>query len=232
MKIDIWSDVVCPFCYIGKRRLEAALEAFPHRDEVEVVWHSYELDPTSAAVVDADLVDLLASKYGMTRERAQANQDNLTQTAAAEGLDFHFERARHGNTFDAHRLIHLAAENGLGDATKERFLRGYFTEGAAIGDHATLTRLAVEAGLDEAAVTRVLGSDEYAQAVRADEQRGHDLGIQGVPFFVIDDTLGISGAQPTELFSRALTQAWDTAHPLQMVPTDGGGACDGDSCAV
>ena len=232
MKIDIWSDVVCPFCYIGKRRLEAALAEFPHRDDVEVVWHSFELDPTAEAAGAGSLPDRLAKKYGMSREQAVASQHSLAANAATVGLDFQWERAQPGNTFDAHRLIHFAGGADLAGEAKERLLRACFTEGRAIGDRATLVELAGEVGLDPAAVRQVLESDDYADAVRADEAQARAYGINGVPFFVLDEKYGISGAQPAEVFTQALAQAWTEAHPLQMVPAGKGDACEGDSCAV
>ncbi len=239
MRIDIWSDVVCPWCYIGKRRFESALAEFPHASEVDVVWHSFELDPTAERSTDVPPAERLAAKYGLTVEQAQQANDKLTVTAADEGLEFHLDEARSGNSFDAHRLLHLAADSGSGQGLqgqlKERLLRAYFTERVAIGDPAELARLAVEVGLDADAVQRVLGSDEYAEDVRADEAQAHTYGISGVPFFVVDDKYGISGAQPSELFSQALTQAWDESHPvLQTLSATGGSGpgCDGDACST
>jgi predicted DsbA family dithiol-disulfide isomerase len=235
MRIDIWSDVVCPWCYIGKRRFERALADFPHAAEVGVVWQSFELDPSAARSTDVPPAERLATKYGMTVEQAQQANDRLTGTAADEGLEFHLDEARSGNSFDAHRLLHLAADAGLQGQLKERFLRAYFTERVAIGDAAELARLAVEVGLDAAAVARVLESDEYAEDVRADEEQAHSYGISGVPFFVVDDKYGISGAQPTDLFTQALNQAWDDSHPqLQtLTATSGSGpGCEGDACDV
>jgi predicted DsbA family dithiol-disulfide isomerase len=232
MKVDIWSDVVCPFCYIGKRRLEQALEGFAHRDEVEVVWHSFQLDPGAPAIAEGSTVDMLAAKYGMTREQAIASQESLAANAATVGLEFNWQQTRAGNTFDAHRLIHLAADRGLADAAKERLLRAYFTEGQQIGDPSVLVGLAVEVGLDEAQVRAALASDAHADDVRADIAQAQAYGIRGVPFFVIDGKYGISGAQPTPVFAQALEQVWAEAHPLQMVATDGGDTCEGGSCAL
>jgi predicted DsbA family dithiol-disulfide isomerase len=235
MRIDIWSDVVCPWCYIGKRRFERALADFPHAADVDVVWHSFELDPQAPRSSDVPPAERLAAKYGMTVEQAQQANDRLTGTAAEEGLEFHLDEARSGNSMDAHRLLHLAAHAGLQGQLKERFLRAYFTERVAIGDPSELARLAVETGLDAAAVTRVLESDEYAEDVRADEEQAHSYGISGVPFFVVDDRYGISGAQPTDLFTQALNQAWDDAHPaLQTLSATGGSGpgCEGDACGV
>jgi len=170
----------------------------------------------------------------MSRAQAQSAHDRVTQLAAVDGLAFNLDEAQHGNTFDAHRLIHLAAANGRQDAVKERFLRGYFTEAEAISDHETLTRLAVDAGLDEDDVRSVLSGDDYADAVRADEVQARAYGITGVPFFVIDDRYGISGAQPTELFVEALAKAWSDTHPIELVKSadDAELSCTDDVCAI
>lgn len=232
MKVDIWSDVVCPFCYVGKRRLEEALESFAHRDEVEVVWHSFQLDPGTPAIAEGRTVEKLAAKYGMTLEQAIAAQESLAANAATVGLDFNWQETKSGNTFDAHRLIHFAAAQGHGDAMKERLLRAFFTEGEQIGDRDVLVRLAAEVGVDEAQARNVLDSGRHSDDVQADLAQAQAYGIRGVPFFVIDERYGISGAQPTSVFTQALEQAWSAAHPLAMVTGDGGNACEGDSCAV
>ncbi|MGA8415445.1 MAG: DsbA family oxidoreductase [Candidatus Dormiibacterota bacterium] len=233
MEIEIWSDVVCPWCYIGKRRFEGALAAFHHRGEVNVTWRSFQLDPSAPARTEGDPVERLAAKYGMSRAAAEAAQARVTANAATEGLDFHLDRARSGNTFDAHRLIHLAHSVGRQDALKERLMAGYFVEGAAIGEHDVLTRLAVEAGLEEGAVRDVLAGDAYADDVRHDELEARQLGITGVPFFVLDRAYGVSGAQPSELILGAMQQAWTAAHPLQMVAAgDVDSVCADDSCAI
>jgi predicted DsbA family dithiol-disulfide isomerase len=233
MDVEIWSDVVCPWCYIGKRRFERALDAFEHREEVRVTWRSFQLDPQAPLTSDGDPVDRLAAKYGMSRATAEAAQARVTASAATEGLDFHLDLARSGNTFDAHRLIHLAHSVGKQDAIKERLMAAYFVEGAAIGEHDVLTRLAVEVGLDESAVRTVLDGDAFAGDVRHDELDARRLGITGVPFFVLDRAYGVSGAQPSEMLLAALQQAWTAAHPLQLV---GAGeidtTCSDDSCAI
>lgn len=239
MKVEIWSDVVCPWCYIGKRRFEAALSRFGHRDEVEVEWKSFELDPGAVSAPaeehGPDYADRLAKKYSTTRDGAQQMLDSMTAAAAAEGLDFRFDRAVRANTFDAHQVIHLAAERGLQDQVKERLLVGYFTQGHAVGDRETLVRLAVEAGLDAAEVEKVLAEQEYADAVRADEAEAGSLGISGVPFFVVDRKYGVSGAQPPEQLLEVLDRAWSESRPLTMVapaPADEAGACGPDGCAL
>jgi predicted DsbA family dithiol-disulfide isomerase len=202
LKVEIWSDVVCPWCYIGKRRFEAAVEQFD--GEVEVTWRSFELDPGAPAVREHTATEHLAAKYGMSHEQAEASHAQMTALAAQEGLEYHFERARGGNSFDAHRLIHLATANGLQDEAMERVMRAYFTEGVAIGDRAALVELATEIGLD---AKETLDSDAYADAVREDEHLAQRIGIQGVPFFVLDRRYGVSGAQPAEILVQALEKA-------------------------
>ena len=233
MKVEIWSDVVCPWCYIGKRRFEQALAGFPHRDEVEVVWRSFELDPSAPAERTGGYAEHLAGKYGVPLAQAQSMIGSMTATAARDGLVFSFGTARPGSTFDAHRLLHLAAERGVQDAVEERLLRATFTEGEPIGDHGTLVRLVAEAGLDPDEARAVLASDRYAAEVRGDEQQARAYGITGVPFFVVDGRYGVSGAQPAEALGQVLAQAWAERSPLTMV-TAGGAApgCDGDTCAV
>ena len=233
MDVEIWSDVVCPWCYIGKRRFEHALAEFDHRGEVSVTWRSFQLDPNAAATSEGDPIDRLAAKYGMSRATAEAAQARVTANAATAGLDFHLDRARSGNTFDAHRLIHYAKSVGNQDMLKERLVAAYFIEGAAIGEHEALARLAVEVGLDEPAVREVLDGDAYADDVRHDELEARELGITGVPFFVLDRAYGVSGAQPSEMMLAALQQAWTAAHPLQMVGAgDTDTTCTDESCAV
>jgi predicted DsbA family dithiol-disulfide isomerase len=232
MKVEIWSDVVCPWCAIGKHRFEKALAGFAHRDDVEVSWHSFELDPDAPHEQEGDLADHLAAKYGVTRERADAMHRQMTETAAGDGWDFHFERARRGNTFDAHRLLHLAAERGVQDAVKERLFRAYLEEGEAIAEHATLVRLGAEAGLDADEARAVLASDRYAAEVRADERQAQAYGITGVPFFVVDRKYGVAGAQPPDALLQVLETAWTEAHPLQVLTPAGGadGGADGGAC--
>ena len=233
MKVEIWSDIVCPWCYIGKRRFEQALAGFAHRDEVEVVWRSFELDPGAPASRDGSYAARLAEKYRCSVPEAQTMIDTMTDAAAGEGLDFHFETARPGNTFDAHRLLHLAGERGVQDAVKERLVRATFTEGEPISDAETLVRLVTEAGLDADEARAVLADGRYADEVRADEAEARALGVNGVPFFVIDRRYGVSGAQPAELLQRALEQAWSEQGPPTLVGSaTAADACEGDACAV
>ena len=208
MRIDIWSDVVCPWCYIGKRRLERALAEFEHADSVAIHWRSFELDPNAPAVREGDPAARLARKYGLSLEQARAANERLTALAADEGLAYRLDATRPGNSFDAHRLLHLAGNHGLQDTLKERLLAGYFCEGQAIGDHAVLRALAVSAGLDGDEVDDVLGSEAYAAEVRADEAAAADREITGVPFFLIDGRFGIPGAQEPTTILATLRRAW------------------------
>lgn len=235
MKVEIWSDVVCPWCYIGKRRFENALAGFEHRDQVEVIWRSFQLDPNAPANTHEPLNELLAGKYGVSLAQATAMNERVTGIAAEEGLEYHLDRAKHSNTFDAHRLIHLAAKHGKQAEMKERLMRAYFTEGEPIGDTDTLVRLASDIDLDAAEARAVLTGGDFAGEVKADLQRARAFGIRGVPFFAIDEKYGISGAQPTEVFDEALEQMWIESHPLVAIATQGGtaaGTCEGDTCTV
>jgi predicted DsbA family dithiol-disulfide isomerase len=218
MKVEIWSDIACPWCYVGKRRFESALQQFEHADAVEVVWRSFELDPHAPRVHEESQNELLGRKYRLSAERVREMNERLTGEAGKEGLDFQLERVRVGNTFDAHRLVHLAAESGQADAMKERLMRAYFTEGGTVGEPETLRRLAGELGLDPRRADEVLASDAYAADVRADEARARALGITGVPFFAFDERYGVSGAQPAEVLLVALRQAYE-----EMEPTRAGG---------
>jgi predicted DsbA family dithiol-disulfide isomerase len=208
VRVDIWSDVVCPWCYIGKRRFERALDRFAHRDQVELTWHSFQLDPDAPATSPGDYRTPLARKFGRSEEQVATMLADLTRLAAEDGLDYRFDIAHHANTFDAHRLLHLARERGGQPELKERLLAAVFTEGRTISDHATLRQLGRAAGLDGAEIDAVLAGDRYADAVAADLEQAREYGITGVPFFVIDGRYGVSGAQPATVFSQALDQAW------------------------
>lgn len=208
MLVEVWSDVVCPWCYIGKRRLEAALTGFEHCNQVEVRWRSYQLDPFAPVRRDGDPAARLAGKYGLTYDQAVAANDRMTRTAAAEGLEFHLDETKWGNTFDAHRLLHLAAETGIQGRVKERLLAAYFTESQAIGEPEVLLRVVGDAGLDRGAAGEVLAGDDFAGDVRADEATAAALGVTGVPFFVFGGRYSVGGAQPTELLLQVLERAW------------------------
>ena len=208
MQIEIWADVVCPWCYLGTRHFEQALERFPHRDEVEAVYRSFELDPSVPAGVTAPTAEVLASKYGMGLEQAREAQRQMEQRAAQAGLTFRMEDLRSGNTRDAHRLLHLARARGRQAEMAERLYRAYFTDQASVFDHASLAGLAADAGLDRDEAQAVLAGDEYSLAVDADEEMARSFGISGVPFFVIDRRYGISGAQPAETIAAVLERVW------------------------
>ena len=226
MDVEIWSDIACPWCYIGKRRFEAALAEFEHRDDVRVMWRSFELDPSAPAEREGDRATRLAQKYGITAERAKEMERAVTDAAASEGLAFRFDIQRSGTTFDGHRVVHLAAEHGLQDAMKERLLRAYFTEGELMSDHDTLVRLAVEVGLDEDDVRQMLASDRFADEVRGDERLAGQFGISAVPTFVVDRAIGASGAHPPEALMQLLRQGWERRLPVSVIA--GGETCDVD----
>lgn len=208
LSIDVWSDIACPWCYIGKRHLEAALAELDIADAVEVRWRAFELDPSAPKRRDPSVsyVERLARKYRVPADQAQQMIDRMVNTAAGEGLDFRFDIIQSGNTFDAHRLLHYAGGTGRQGALKERLLAAYFTEGEAISDHATLTRLAVDAGLDADAVAAILATDAHAAEVRADQLTARTMGVSGVPFFLVDGRFGVPGAQPTEVMVKVLEQ--------------------------
>ncbi len=207
MQVEIWSDVVCPWCYLGKRRLEQALERFPHRDRVDIVWRSFELDP-DAPSVPQDLTARLASRYGMSTEEAAERNAQMTELAAESGLTFRLDVAKPANTFDAHRVLHLARAVGLESEAKERLLAAYFSEGRVISDTDTLVELAAEVGVDPDRTRAALAGEGFAGEVRGDEREAVELGITGVPFFVLGRRYAVSGAQPPELLLQALEQAW------------------------
>jgi predicted DsbA family dithiol-disulfide isomerase len=224
MRVEIWSDVVCPWCFIGKRRFEDALSRFAHAAEVEVVWRSFELDPSAPFSNGVDNAARLAAKYGVSREEAEGMLDRMTRVADDEGLAFRLDIARSGRTYDAHRLIHLAAEHGLQGELKEALLSAYQEKGQHIADPDVLTRVAIEVGLDAGEVQDVLSTNRYGDEVRADETEAHDIGVQGVPFFVFDRRYAVSGAQPSDVLLEVLQRAWDERQPVQLLA--------GDSCGI
>jgi len=229
MKVDIWSDIRCPFCYIGKRRFEEALSRFKHKDEVEVTWHSFELDPSMKTQPDKNPLEYLAEIKGQTLQWSEQMHDQLTGTAAAAGLTFNFDKCVVANSFDAHRLIQFAKTKNKGDQAKERLLKAYFTDGANIADHAVLAQAGSDIGLDSAEVTKMLQTDAFTENVRSDEATAQRLGIRGVPFFVLDQQYGVSGAQMPDTFLEALEQAWKEKEKIDAIsnvtPTDTGDAC-------
>jgi len=211
MKVEIWSDVICPWCYIGKRRFEMALAGFAHRNEVEVIWRSFELDARAPQEYPGTLEDLLAKKYGVSPQQAAEMNANVSSVAGELGLTYRLADAHPGNTFDAHRLLHYAESRQLGDRAIERIMQAYFAESLHVGNRAALARLAPEFGITAGDASAMLESDAYIDAVRADEARAAGFGIRGVPFFVFDAKSGISGAQPAAMFTQALEQTWQAA---------------------
>ncbi|WP_426989549.1 DsbA family oxidoreductase [Pseudarthrobacter sp. Y6] len=235
MNIEIWSDVACPWCYIGKRRFEAALAEFPHRDAVDVTWRSYQLDPTLPEHYDGTELEYLSTRKGMAPQQVSQMFDHVAEQAKGEGLDYRFDQVVVANSFTAHRLIHLAAQHGQQDAAKERLLSDHFEHGKDIGSQEYLTELGLDLGINADEVAELFSTDKYADDVRFDFEEARALGITGVPFFVIDRKFGLSGAQPAETFTAALNQAWQETHPLVLVnAADGndGEACGPDGCAV
>jgi len=238
MEIEVWSDVVCPFCYLGKRHLAAALAEFEHRDEVTVTWRSFLLDPTTEPGEPGSSVERLTKKYGMPLVDAQANQERLRASGAEVGIDFRWDLERPDNTIDAHRFAHLvrATVPDQADAVTERLFRAHFTEGLLLSDHNVLADLGAEFGVDRTVVLETLAGDAYRDAVEEDLAQARAYGISGVPFFVLNGAYGVSGAQPVAVLSSALQQAWDAGHALVTVTgagTDADGAsCEGDACAI
>ncbi len=208
LTVEIWSDVLCPFCYIGKREFELALARFEHKDQVTIRWKSFELDPNAPVRSKEDTYTMLARKYGMTREEAKARSAGVSTRAASLGLQFNMDTAVIANSFDAHRLIQLATSQDLGDAAEERLFKAYFSQGLCISDHAELVKLGVEIGLEAEAVRTMLDSNAYAEAVRTDEYAAQQFGIRGVPYFAIDRQFAVSGAQSADHFLGALQQVW------------------------
>ena len=218
MRIDVWSDILCPFCHLGRRHLELALEQFEHGDEVGVVWHSFQLDRSAPAVDDTPAIDRVAQKYGVPREQMADQHERMAADAAAVGLDFQWESLRGGNSYDAHRLIHLARALGREDEVTARVMRAE-----------TLVRLGVEAGLAEDAVRELLAGDDHGIDVRTDLALANQIGITSVPTFVLDQKFGVSGAQPVEVMLNAIRQVWDL-QGTEPEPVSAGGGCGGGCC--
>lgn len=229
MRVDIWSDVVCPFCYIGKKRLEHVAEQAGI--ELEIHWHSFELDPDAPAKHDTSNTERLAKKYGRSYAEMEEMERNVAAMAAAEGIDFQWQKANSGNSFNAHRIIHLAQSKGLGNEAEEAFFHAYMTEGLAIGEREVVEEIASRIGLDNAEVEYVLDSDELADFVRHDEKIAREqLNVTGVPFFVFDQKLALSGAQPREIFLQALQQAQSTSS--EQIEHDDAAQCNDEQCEI
>lgn len=229
MRVDIWSDVVCPFCYIGKKRLEHVAEQAGI--ELDIHWHSFELDPDAPAKHEVSNTERLAQKYGRSYAEMEEMERNVAAMAATEGIDFQWQKANSGNSFNAHRMIHLAQSKGLGNEAKEAFFHAYMTEGLAIGEREVVEEIASRIGLDNAEVEYVLDSDELADFVRHDEKIAHEqLKVTGVPFFVFDQKLALSGAQPREIFLQALQQAQTSS--VESIEQDNSAQCNDESCEI
>ncbi len=216
MQVEIWSDVICPWCFIGKRRFELALAEFEHKENVQVIWRSFELDPKSPAIYPESLEEMLSRKYNVSLQQASAMNFRVTALAKEVGLDYHLSAARPGNTFDAHRLLHFAASKQMGGQAIERLMQAYFSESLAVGDRTALAQIAPGFGIAESHALTLLQSETFGSEVRADEARAAELGISGVPFFVFDGKTGVSGAQPVALFAEALQQAWAEPHTAHV----------------
>ncbi|NLR77867.1 DsbA family oxidoreductase [Chitinophaga eiseniae] len=231
MKVEIWSDIMCPFCYIGKRKFEAALEQFPGKDKVTVEWKSFQLNPDLKSQPGKDIYEYLAEIKGQSREWSVAIHEQMTGTAREVGLTYNFDKAVVANSFDAHRLIQLAKKHGKGDAAEERLFYAYFTEGKDMSNHDTLLEIGTDIGLDKAEVAAALASGEFASAVNHDVNEAQQLGIRGVPFFVLDRKYAVSGAQPVDAFTQALGQAfdeWKKTQPVIELETLSGQVCTPD----
>jgi predicted DsbA family dithiol-disulfide isomerase len=206
---------MCPFCYIGKRRLEEALAQLPANTQLSIEWKSFQLDPNMKSEPGKNINQYLAERKGWSLEQARQMNGQVTKMAQDVGLSYDFDKAVIGNSFDAHRLIQMAKGKGLGDAAEERLFRAYFTEGKDFSDHAVLVQLGTDIGLEAAAVQQMLAGNDYAEAVRKDLKEAEQIGVTGVPFFVFDRKYAISGAQPTDVFVKTLEKSlteWQAQH--------------------
>lgn len=212
LKVEIWSDVMCPFCYIGKRRFEKALSEFEHQDAVEITWKSFQLDPTMQNNTGQNLYSYLAGRKGISIAQATQMHTQMTAMASELGLEYNFDKAVIGNSFDAHRLSHLAKANGLQDAVEEALFKAYFTDGKNIADRGILVEIGTAIGIDKEQVKQVLASDKYSEEGKRDIHEAGQVGVRGVPFFVLGDKYAVSGAQQAETFLSALKQTWDEVY--------------------
>ncbi|MCK6164095.1 DsbA family oxidoreductase [Bacillus pumilus] len=234
MKVQIWSDIACPFCYIGKKQLETALEQFPEKEQVEIEFKSFELDPHAPVDVDHDVHDMLVKKYGMSRSQAMAMNEQVKQVGKEKGIDFQFDPLVLANTFDAHRLAQYAGQMGKGDFVMGELFQAYFTDGKHVGDRQTLLEIAEKAGLDLKEVQQVLSGEDFADHVRKDEKEARQLGISAVPFFLLNGKYSVAGAQPADTFLRALEAAWteEAAQAEKAAANAFEAACADGVCAV
>ncbi len=231
MQVEIWSDVMCPFCYIGKRKMEAALEKFPHKDKIEITWKSFQLNPDMKTEAGKNINQYLAEAKGWTLQKAKEMNDHVTEMAKESGLTYHLDKAVVANSFDAHRLSHMAKRHGVQDAAEERIFAAYFTEGKNTADHATLIEIGTEMGLDRAEVADMLAGNDYAADVEQDIYEAQQVGVRGVPFFVLGRKYAVSGAQPAETFLQALNTTWnELEQDNKQLNTTDGAVCTPDGC--
>jgi len=233
LKIQIWSDIMCPYCYIGKRRIEGALAQFKHKDDVEIEWKSFQLDSSFVASENDDMAEHLAEKYRKDVSWAKEMMDSMTQNAKSAGLDFRFDKAIMANSFNAHRLLHLAKKNNLSDAMEETLFKAYLTDGENVNDSETLKRLGLQVGLKADELEALLSSDQFANEVTADITMAQNIGVQGVPFFVFDNKYAVSGAQHVETFVQTLDKVWEEGDfnpKLTILNNEAGDSCGIDGC--
>jgi predicted DsbA family dithiol-disulfide isomerase len=233
LKIQIWSDVMCPFCYIGKRRIEEALSLFANKDSVAIEWKSFQLDPSFVATPNENIIDHLTAKYRKDSDWAQTMVDNMTANAKKSGLNFHFDKAILANSLHAHRLLHLAKKHNISNELEELLFKAYLTDGKDVNDLKTLELLGLEVGLEKEEIENVLYSDIYTNEVKQDQEEGKSLGVNGVPFFVFDNKYSVSGAQATEVFLETLEKSWKEGNyktKLQLQNTTDENSCGIDGC--
>ena len=232
MKIEIWSDIMCPFCYIGKRRLESALEDFEFADKVQIEWKSFLLNPDMVTDPNKSTLEYLSATKGWSMAQTEEITQQVVEMAKQEGLTYHMDKTVVANAKNAHRLLQLAKTLDKGDVLKERLLKAYFTEGKNIDDRETLLQLALEVGLDKVRTEACLDSDEFLEKVEQDIYESRLIGVRGVPFFVLDRKYGISGAQPKEAFVQTIEKAWEeyvkTNPVLEVIENPDGSSCDLD----
>jgi predicted DsbA family dithiol-disulfide isomerase len=222
MKVEIWSDIVCPFCYIGKRKFENALKDFEQKDEVEIVWRSFQLDPDLVQVPGQSVHQYLAERKSVSLEKGKEMNAYMTNAAKELGLEYNFDKAVINNTMDAHRLLHLAHKHGVQSEAKEKLFASYYTEGKDVGDHETLVAIGEAVGIPAEETRAMLVSDFYKQEVQQDQYTAQQLGAQGVPFFVFNNKYGVSGAQPSDVFAQVLSKVWEEEKPTVEEELAGG----------
>ncbi len=233
MKIELWSDFACPFCYIGKKRFEQALESFPHKDKVEVIYKAYQLNPNAPKVMKKGPAESFAEGHRMSVDKAKEKFTMFKQQAHTVGLTYDYDNIKMTNSFDAHRIAKWANQFDLEHKITERFMKAYFTDGLNLADTSTLVSLAKEVGLDEAKARKVLKSNDYKDQVKSEMTEARQVGVQGVPFFVLNRKYGISGAQPVEYFTQVLEKLWEEEAPLESIEgSDSGHTCNDESCSI